>query len=60
VIQEPTAAKLYEAMGRVIGDPELRARLREASLRCAEKFRWEATARQTMAVLERALDARPV
>jgi glycosyltransferase involved in cell wall biosynthesis len=56
-IREPTVERLCEAMERVINDPGLRARLREASLRCAQRFSWEQTARQTMAVLERAVGA---
>jgi glycosyltransferase involved in cell wall biosynthesis len=59
VIHEPTATKLCEAMRRVIRDAAWRVQLREASLRCAQGFRWEQTARQTMSSLDRALNAAP-
>jgi len=55
VIQEPSAEKLCDAMGRVVSDTAFRAGLRQASLQCAERFSWQETARLTMAALERAL-----
>jgi glycosyltransferase involved in cell wall biosynthesis len=59
VIHEPSAAKLAEAMGRVVSDAAFRARLRQASLQCASKFRWQQTARETMDALSRALERNP-
>ena len=59
VIYEPSAAKLAEAMGRVVSDAAFRARLRQASLQCASKFRWQQTARETMDALSRALERNP-
>jgi alpha-1,3-rhamnosyl/mannosyltransferase len=55
VIEQPSAEKLCESMRRVIADTAFRAQLRSASLDCAKRFRWEQTARQTMAALTRAL-----
>jgi glycosyltransferase involved in cell wall biosynthesis len=55
VIQEPSADKLCDAMGRVISDAAFREQLRSASLDCAKRFSWKQTARQTMAALTRAL-----
>ena len=45
---------LAEAMERLLRDDGLRADLRERGLRRAEEFSWERTARQTLAVYERA------
>ncbi len=55
VIQQPSAEKLCDAMGRVVSDAAFRASLRAASLECAKRFRWEQSARQTMAALTRVL-----
>jgi glycosyltransferase involved in cell wall biosynthesis len=55
VIHEPSAGKLCDAMGRVVSDAAFRARLRQASLQCAARFRWQETARETMEALKRVL-----
>ena len=44
-----------EALGRVLRDSALRARLRAQGLARARQFTWEAAARQTLAVYERVL-----
>ena len=45
---------LAEAMCRIAGDDNLRAQLREESLRNAARFSWERCAAETLAVLEEA------
>ena len=45
---------LADAMARLLADPVLARRLSEAGPRQAARFRWENTARQTLAVLEAA------
>jgi glycosyltransferase involved in cell wall biosynthesis len=47
--------EIATAVERLLGDEELRRRLREAGLKQAEKFSWEATAAATVASYERAL-----
>jgi len=50
LLVDPTPAPLAEALGRVLADPALRERLREAGLTRAAQFSWERTARETLAV----------
>jgi glycosyltransferase involved in cell wall biosynthesis len=45
---------LAEAMRRVLADPPLREALRERGLRQAARFRWEETARKTLAIYREA------
>ncbi len=59
VIQEPSAQKLCDAMSRVVTDEAFRTRLRQASLQCAQRFRWQETARQTMDALQRLIKPGP-
>lgn len=49
-------AALAEALRRVTGDPELRARMRARGLAQAHRFRWEDTARRALDVYERAAE----
>lgn len=51
-------AEIAAAIERLLGDPELTARLREAGVRRAAQFSWAACARGTLASYERALGAR--
>ena len=44
-----TEEELAEAMAQIVEDEELRTRLRERALSQASRFRWEDTARQTLA-----------
>lgn len=46
---------IADAVGALLGDRELRARLAEAGRRRAADFSWERAARETLAVYERAL-----
>ncbi len=48
---------LADAIARVLGDAALRADLRARGLAQAARFTWEATARQTLAVLEEVVSA---
>jgi glycosyltransferase involved in cell wall biosynthesis len=50
LLVEPQAAPLADALGAVLGDPSLRARLRAAGVARAAAFSWERTARETLAV----------
>jgi glycosyltransferase involved in cell wall biosynthesis len=50
LLAEPAPEPLAEALGRVLGDPALRERLRAAGLARAAAFSWERTARETLAV----------
>jgi glycosyltransferase involved in cell wall biosynthesis len=52
-----STAGLAQAMQRVLGDPALAGRLREAGLARAASFRWEATATRTLEVYRRVLEA---
>lgn len=53
----PDASALVDGLARVIGDPDLRARLRRGALERAASLTWDATASGTLAVLAReALD----
>ncbi|MBC7545670.1 MAG: glycosyltransferase family 4 protein [Candidatus Sericytochromatia bacterium] len=53
---DPTSVpELAGAMARLLTDPALAQQLREAGPRQAARFRWETTARQTLAVLEAAV-----
>jgi len=45
LVREPTAAAWAEAIGRVLADSVLRARLRVGSLATADRFRWDRLAR---------------
>ncbi len=47
-----------EALDRVLSDPGLRLDLRSRGLAQARRFTWEAAARQTLAVYQRAAEAR--
>ncbi|WGL53085.1 D-inositol-3-phosphate glycosyltransferase [Nocardioides sp. BP30] len=48
------AAQWADALGRVVADEALRSRLAAGALRHAQDFSWEATARHTLDVYERA------
>jgi glycosyltransferase involved in cell wall biosynthesis len=50
LLVEPRVAPLAEALGTLLGDPALRARLRAAGRARAAAFSWERTARETLAV----------
>jgi glycosyltransferase involved in cell wall biosynthesis len=50
LLTEPEPAALAEALGRLLAEPGLRERLREAGLVRAAAFSWERTARETLAV----------
>ncbi|NOZ29660.1 MAG: glycosyltransferase family 4 protein [Chloroflexi bacterium] len=53
ILVEPDDVEgLYEAMRRVLTDPELKRRLREAGLERAKRFTWTEAARQTVQVYE--------
>ena len=47
--------EIYSAMRQVLSDPELAQELRERGLARSVEFSWERTARQTIAVYEKAL-----
>lgn len=53
-IVEPNAAALAVALEQIANEPAVRKRWRERSLLCAQQYRWEATAQQTMQVLTEA------
>jgi glycosyltransferase involved in cell wall biosynthesis len=53
-IVEPTAAALAIALRQIANEPAVRNQWRERSLLCAQHYRWEATAQQTMRVLTEA------
>jgi glycosyltransferase involved in cell wall biosynthesis len=50
LLVEPTPEPLAEALGQLLEDAALRARLRAAGLARAAQFSWERTARETLAV----------
>ena len=56
LLVEPEVAPLADALGQVLDDPLLRARLREAGLARAAQFSWERTATETLAVYRAALE----
>ncbi len=53
LLSGPDADSLAQAMGRVLAEPELAQRLREAGLRRAARFSWAETARTTLKVYRR-------
>lgn len=55
LLVEPEAVPLADALGRVLDDPLLRERLREAGLARAAQFSWERTATETLAVYRAAV-----
>jgi len=55
LLVDPRPAPLAEALGTILGDPGLQARLREAGLTRAAAFSWDRTAAQTLAVYREAL-----
>jgi glycosyltransferase involved in cell wall biosynthesis len=55
LLVEPSPAPLAEALGQVLADAALRARLREAGLARARDFSWERTAAETLAVYRAAV-----
>jgi glycosyltransferase involved in cell wall biosynthesis len=55
LLVEPAAAPLAEALGQVLADAALRARMREAGLARARDFSWERTAAETLAVYRAAV-----
>ena len=57
LVREPAAAALAEALGSVLGDPALRARLGAAALRLAASFDWDRTAAQISAILDTTIGA---
>lgn len=57
LIDEPDLEALAAAIGRVLTEPELSAELRAASLERATQYRWDRTARETMASLRRAVES---
>ncbi len=55
LLVDPADARAWvEALTAVLGNPELRRRLAEASLQRARQFTWARTARETMAAYEEA------
>jgi glycosyltransferase involved in cell wall biosynthesis len=58
LIDPDDPAGIADAVERVLDDPDLRARLREAGLRRASGYTWEATARDTAAVIHEAMENR--
>jgi glycosyltransferase involved in cell wall biosynthesis len=55
LLVEPTPERLADALGTLLGDAALRARLAEAGRARAAQFSWERTARETLAVYRDAL-----
>lgn len=55
LLTDPAPAKLAAALGRVLAEPELRRRLRQAGPQQAARFSWQRTARDTLAVYRRSL-----
>lgn len=55
MVDPADAPALAEAIGRVLGDPDLRAELRERGLRQARRFDWRVTAERTLRAYEDAL-----
>jgi glycosyltransferase involved in cell wall biosynthesis len=53
------AAALAQALERVLADAELRGSLRARAIARARLFTWEAAARQTLAVYQQVLQAKP-
>jgi glycosyltransferase involved in cell wall biosynthesis len=54
LVEDATSEDLAEAIGRALGDDELRRTLRERSLERAELFRWRDKAQQTLDVIREA------
>ena len=50
LLVDPSPGPLADALGRLLADPLLRERLREAGLARAAAFSWERTARETLSV----------
>ncbi len=50
-IVDPSLEALAAAMTQIASDTSLRTSLRQQSIACAQHYRWEATARQTMRIL---------
>lgn len=55
LLVEPEPDPVADALGALLGDGRLRARLREAGLARAAAFSWERTARETLAVYQAAV-----
>jgi glycosyltransferase involved in cell wall biosynthesis len=55
ILADPEPEPFAEALGRLLGDPALRERLRAAGLLRAAEFSWERTARETLAVYRAAV-----
>lgn len=55
LLVEPEVGPLADALARLLDDPGLRERLREAGLRRARAFSWERAAAETLAVYRAAL-----
>jgi glycosyltransferase involved in cell wall biosynthesis len=53
-VVEPNASALAGALQLMANEPAVRSQWRERSLQCAQQFRWETTAEQTMRVLTEA------
>jgi glycosyltransferase involved in cell wall biosynthesis len=49
---EPNAESLREHLARVVADPQLRCSMSRAAVKTAERFDWNAIARETRDVLE--------
>jgi glycosyltransferase involved in cell wall biosynthesis len=54
LVDPEDVAAMAEAMGRLVGDPELRSRLSERGLERAGQFSWQATALRTLGTYRRA------
>jgi len=55
LLSDPEPPALAQALGRVLAEPELRARLRRAGPKQAASFSWAQAARATLAVYRRAM-----
>lgn len=53
-IVEPNSAALASAMEQIGNQPDVRSQWRERALKCAQLYRWETTAEQTLRVLTEA------
>ena len=58
LIDEPSVEGLKSALGEVLGDPGLRADMRERGLERARAFRWEDNAARTLEILRDVADER--
>jgi glycosyltransferase involved in cell wall biosynthesis len=56
LVRHGDRAALVHAMDRLVGEPELRARLREGALRFAGRFSWEKCADETLELIEQAIE----